>query len=151
MFLRFQTRMGAITQDQEYEMLKRAWRVFEALGEKHSRIIEGQRPTLKFLAVLQELFLPRADLCGVGKHGRRTPHRRGIPGVGRNRTRPEMLNLWGGQTKAAFTSCPKRPCRVVNEAIRRQGDFLSLGRNDLLAALAREGFIEPAKDEEHPA
>ena len=41
---------------------------------------------------------------------------------------------------------PETALRVVNEAIRRQGDFLSLGRNDLLAALAREGFIEPGKD-----
>ena len=40
---------------------------------------------------------------------------------------------------------PETALRVVNEAIRRQGDYLSLGRNDLLAALAREGFIEPGK------
>jgi hypothetical protein len=56
-FLRFLTRMKAIDDDTEGEMLKRAWKVFEALGEKHSRIIERERPTLKFMAVLQELFL----------------------------------------------------------------------------------------------
>jgi hypothetical protein len=34
--------------------------------------------------------------------------------------------------------------RIVKEAVRRQGDFLSLGRNELLAALVREKISEPA-------
>ncbi|TSA06539.1 MAG: DUF927 domain-containing protein, partial [Deltaproteobacteria bacterium] len=145
MFLRFQARMGAITQDQEYEMLKRAWRVFEALGEKHSRIIEGERPTLKFLAVLQELFLQgriyveSASIAGIPPQGGES--------LGWEGTEPARnAEFVGWADENSLYLMPETALRVVNEAIRRQGDFLSLGRNDLLAALAREGFIEPAKD-----
>jgi hypothetical protein len=145
MFLGFQTRMGAITQDQAYEMLKRAWRVFEALGEKHSRIIEGQRPTLKFLAVLKELFYQgrifaeSASIAGI-------PPQAG-ESLGWEGTEPvKNAEFVGWADESSLYLMPETTLRVVNEAIRRQGDFLSLGRNDLLAALAREGFIEPGKD-----
>jgi hypothetical protein len=41
---------------------------------------------------------------------------------------------------------PEATLRVVHEALRRQGDFLALGRNDMFAALVRDGFILPSKD-----
>ncbi len=47
--LRFFKRLGAISEDQEYEFEKKAWVVWERLGQQHSRVIEGERPTAKFL------------------------------------------------------------------------------------------------------
>ena len=41
---------------------------------------------------------------------------------------------------------PETVYRAVSEAIRAQGDYLALGKNELLAALAREGVIEPGRD-----
>jgi hypothetical protein len=40
---------------------------------------------------------------------------------------------------------PETAFRAVSEAIRAQGDYLALGKNELLAALVREGFIIPGK------
>jgi hypothetical protein len=145
MFLRFQTRMKTISQGQADEMLKRAWEVFEALGEKHSRIIEGERPTLKFLAVLKELFyqgriyVESANLAGA------PPQRK--DDLGWAGTDPaKNAELVGWADDSTLYLMPETAMRVVNEAIRRQGDFLSLGKNEMLAALAREGFIDPGKD-----
>jgi len=144
-FLRFQARMGAITEDQEYEMLKRAWRVFEALGKKHSSIIEGQRPTLKFLAVLKELFYQGQIYAESDTTAGGPPQAREALGwQGTEPARNAQFVGWADESSVYLM--PETTLRVVNEAIRRQGDFLSLGRNDLLAALAREGFIEPGKD-----
>jgi hypothetical protein len=39
---------------------------------------------------------------------------------------------------------PEMSFRVVHEAIMRQGSFLTLGKNEMLAALARERIIEPS-------
>ncbi|MCK9378377.1 MAG: DUF927 domain-containing protein, partial [Syntrophobacterales bacterium] len=36
-FLNFQVSMGAISQDEDYQMFNKAWNVFEALGKAHSR------------------------------------------------------------------------------------------------------------------
>ena len=138
--LRFQVSVGAITPDDSYEMLKRAWRVFEALGQKHSRIIQGDRPTLKFLAVLHELFLQ-------GKIYAKSPTG-GPPPRGFGWDSTDLANnaeFVGWTDGEMLYLMPETAVRVVHEAIRRQGDFLALGRNDMLAALAREGFIEPDK------
>ena len=144
-FLRFQTRMGAISEGQAYEMLNQAWKVFEALGEKHSRIIEGQRPTLKFMAVLHELFLQGRIYAESASMAGAPPPR----GFGWDDMQPahnaELVGWFDGETKTLYLM-PETALRVVNEAIRRQGDFLALGRNEMLAALAREGFIVPGKD-----
>jgi len=138
--LRFQVSVGAITIDESDEKLKRAWRVFEALGEKHSRIIEGQRPTLKFLAVLRELFL-QGRIYAKSTTGGPPPR-----GFGQDSMdlayNAEFVGWIDGEMLYLM---PETTVRVVQEAIRRQGDFLALGRNDMLAALAREGFIEPDK------
>ena len=145
MFLSFQTHMGAITEDQEYEMLKRAWKVFEALGEKHSRIIEGQRPTIKFLAVLRELFCQGQIYAESDATAGGPPQARAALGwQGPEPARNAEFVGWADEDTLYLM--PETALRVVNEAIRRQGDFLALGRNDMLAALAREGFIEPGKN-----
>ena len=40
---------------------------------------------------------------------------------------------------------PETTIRVVKEAIQRQGGYLALGKNDLLATLSKEGIIERDK------
>ncbi len=143
MFLRFQTSMGAISESQANEMLNRAWKVFEALGEKHSRNIEGERPTLKFMAVLQELFLQGR----IYAESSTTPGYAPPRGFGWDDIQPAYnAELVGWVDGEMLYLMPETALRVVHEAIRRQGDFLALGRNDMLAALAREGFIMPGKD-----
>jgi Domain of unknown function (DUF927)/RepB DNA-primase from phage plasmid len=144
MFLRFQTRMGAINRDRTYEMEKQAWKVFEALGEKHARIIEGERPTLKFISVLRELFrqgriyAEGANVPGAPYHGRE---------LGWDGSEPARnAEFIGWANEDTLYLMPEATLRVVHEALRRQGDFLALGRNDMLSALARDGFIVPGKD-----
>jgi len=148
LFLRFQTIMGTITQGTADKMLDRAWWVFEALGEKHSRIIEGERPTLKFLAILRELFYQKriyvesTTLAGVPPPAKEE--------LGWEGTEPaKNAELVGWADNGALYLMPEMTFKVVNETIHRQGDYFSLGKNDLLAALARDGFIEPSKDGEN--
>jgi len=144
LFLRFQARMGAITEDRADKMLNQAWKVFEALGEKHSHIIEWDKPTLKFLAVLRELFYQGRIYAESATVKGSPPQAR--EALGWEGTEPaKNAELVGWADDSTLYLLPETAMRVVNEAIRRQGDYLSLGRNDLFAALAREGFIEPGK------
>jgi hypothetical protein len=148
MFLRFQVRMGSINGDQSYEMLKRAWKVFEALGEKHGKIIEGERPTQKFLDMLNELFLTsriKAESAGSSHLAK-----------GAKPPKEYLLGWTGSETDNAYLAgyadetmlylLPDAAFKAVNEAIRAQGEFLSLGKNEMLRALAREGLIEPDRN-----
>lgn len=145
MFLRFQRRMGAITGDQAYEMEKKAWKVFKALGEKHSRIIEGERPTLKFLNVLLELFIQGKIFVESSTSPGAPPQNQRL--LGWHGTESEKIaDLVGWADEQTLFLMPEATLRVVHEALRRQGDFLALGRNDMFAALAREGLIVPGKD-----
>lgn len=138
--------MGALDADQAYEMEKRAWQVFRGLGEKHSRIIEGERPTLKFLAVLNELFLTSRiyveskDFQGV------KPPRGNLLGWLGDEPASKNAFLAGYADDEFVYLLPETMMKAVNEAIRLQGDYLSLGKNELLAALAREGLIEAGKE-----
>lgn len=153
MFLRFQTSMGAITPDQSYEMLKQAWRVFEALGEKHSRVIEGDNPVVKFMDTLRELFF-QGKIHVEDVHGGH-PQRWQLLGweiVNPEASEPKYApirnsELVGWVDRSYLYLLPEATVRGVKDAIRRQGDYLSLGKNDLLAALAREKIIEPLKCE----
>jgi len=146
MFLRFQMHMGVISEGQANEMLKRGWKIFEDLGGKHSKIIAGERPTLKFLAVLRELFyqsrvyVESATVAGAPPQAKET--------LGWEGTEPaKNAELVGWADDGVLYLMPEMTVKVVKETIHRQGDFLPLGKNDLLAALAREGYIEPAKGE----
>ncbi|MFZ5451386.1 MAG: DUF927 domain-containing protein [Thermodesulfobacteriota bacterium] len=145
-FLRFQTRMGTITEEQAYQMLNRAWGVFAALGEVHARRIEGERPTIKFIAVLRELFYTgRIFVESISYAGVAPPNPEALGWAG---SEPKAKNAFpvGWADETTLYLLPETALRVVQEAIRAQGDFLGLGKNEMLAALAREGFIEPGKD-----
>jgi hypothetical protein len=143
MFLRFQTRMGAINQDQAYEMLEKAWRVFRFLGEQHSRIIEGERPTLKFLAILRELFVQGRIYAQSATISGAPPPRKDELGWGK--TEPERnADLVGWADEQNLYLLPELSFKAVHETVTRQGGFLTLGKNEMLAALAREGIIVPS-------
>jgi len=150
MCLRFMARMGAIADSpQQYEVEKRAWGVFAALGEAHARRIEGERPSLKFVAVLRELFYTgRIFVESVSHMGVAPP---GGEVLGWEGSEPKAKNAFpvGWADEDTLYLLPETAFRVVQEAIRAQGGFLGLGKNEMLAALAREGFIEPGKDDEN--
>jgi hypothetical protein len=140
---RFQVSMGAITPDESYEMQKRAWKVFEALGEKQSQIIQGDRPTLKFMAVLRELFIQgRIYVESSTTTGAPPPNQRLLGWHGTELDRNAELLGWADESTIYLL--PEATVRTVKEAVRRQGDYLSLGHNELLAALVREKISEPA-------
>jgi hypothetical protein len=145
LFSRFQVHMGAIDADQAYEMEKRAWQVFKALGEKHGRIIEGERPTLKFLAVLNELFqTSRVYAESKDFQGAKPPKDSFLGWTGGEPAKNAYLV--GYADEELIYLLPETAMRAVNEAIRAQGDYLALGKNEMLAALAREELIEVGKE-----
>lgn len=140
--LRFFVRQGAVSQEEADRMLNRAWKVFEALGEKHSRIIEGEKPTLKFLAILTELFLTsRVYAESKNQKGLPPPAKEALGWEGTDPAKNAFLVGYADEDMVYLL--PETALRVVSDAIRAQGDFLSLGRNELWAALAREGIIAP--------
>jgi hypothetical protein len=145
LFLRFQARMEAISQDVADQMLKQAWRVFEALGEKHSWTIKGERPTLKFLAVLRELFYQgRVYVESATVAGASPP---ALEALGWEGTEPaKNAEFVGWADDGTLFLIPEMTFKAVNETIHRQGDYFPLGKNDLLAALATEGFIKPGRE-----
>jgi len=146
--LRFQVVMGAISQDEASQMLNKAWRVFEALGEAHGRRIEGERATIKFLAILTELFLTRrifAESAASSALFQGTkPPRENLLGWTGNQTDNAYLVGYADETMVYLL--PDQAYKAVNEVIRAQGDYLALGKNEMLAALAREELIEVGKD-----
>lgn len=144
--LRFQASMGVITPEQSYEMLNRAWKTFKALGDKHSQILLGDRPTLKFMNVLQELFIQGRIYVESSTASGPPPQNQRL--LGWQGTEPEKnAELVGWGDESTIYLLPETTVRIVKETVRRQGDFLSLGHNELLAALVREKISEPATNE----
>jgi hypothetical protein len=142
MAMRFFVRLGAVAEGQADDMLKRAWKVWEVLGERHGQRIEGERPTLKFLAVLTELFLTSRVYAESKKTKGLPPPAKGALGW-EGADPAKNAYLVGYADEDMVYLIPETVLRAVSEAIRAQGDFLSLGRNELWAALAREGIIAP--------
>ncbi|MEM3453379.1 MAG: DUF927 domain-containing protein [Candidatus Hadarchaeum sp.] len=146
LFLKFQTHMGAITEGIARKMFDRAQNVFEVLGDKHSRIIEGDRPVLKFLSVLRELFYQGMIYVQSSTRAGEPPQsKKKLGWQGPHPAKNAELVGWA-DTDLIYLM-PEMTMRVVNETIRKQGDYLPLGKNDLLATLAQEGVIEPGKRE----
>jgi len=148
LFSRFQVRMGAISEDQAYEMDKRAWKVFKALGEKHGRQIEGERPTTKFLAVLNELFLTsRIYAESKDFQGTKPPRESLLGWQGNDPARNSYLVGYADETTIYLL--PNKVMGVVSEELSKQREILPLGKNEMLRALAREGLIVPTQNGEN--
>jgi hypothetical protein len=148
MFLRFQQRMGGIDADEHYEMENRAWKVFEALGEKHGQIIQGEKPALKFLNVLNELFLTSRIFAESKDFQSAKPPRDHLLGwTGGDPAKNAYLVGYSDDT--IIYLLPEKAYEAVNSVIRAQGQFLALGPREMLTALAREELIETGKDGKH--
>lgn len=105
-------------------MLNRAWKVFEALGKKHSQTIEGERPTLKFLSILIELFLTsRVYAESKDVIGMPPPAKLALGWEGTVPAKNAFLIGWADEDMLYLL--PETALRAVSEAIRAQGDFLS--------------------------
>jgi hypothetical protein len=101
---------------------------------------------LKFLAVLQELFLAGRIYVQSASMAGAPPQRKDELGwVGTDPARNSELVGWAGDDKLYLM--PEMTFKTVHETVSRQGGFLTLGKNEMLAALARERIIEPGKDE----
>lgn len=145
MFLQFLVSLKTIDQKQADELLNRAWQIFVTLGEKHSRIIEGEKPTLKFLSILTELFLTSRIYAESKSYAGQPPENSEFLGwQGTEPARNAFKVGWADE--AMVYLLPETALRIVSEALRAQNDFLQLGRNDLWAALVRETLIIPGAD-----
>jgi hypothetical protein len=122
----------AIKEDQKYDMEKRAWGVWEALGEKHSKKIEGEKPTVKFLGILTELFLTSRFYCESKELPGMPPPAKNLLGwTGTEPAKNAYSVGWADEDMVYLL--PNQVYKAVNEVIRAQGDFLSLGKSDLWA------------------
>jgi len=139
LFLRFQQHLGVI--NETYDLEQKAWRVFTDLAVKHGRLIEGERPTLKFLHILRELFIQKR-IYVLGTDGQRPPEwsALGWQENGELTTHSELVG-WTGD--GYLYLMPESTFGVVQKAIRDQRGYLGVGKNELLKALAKEGFIQP--------
>ncbi len=98
---------------------------------------------MKWLAVLRELFLT-SRVYAESKTEKGVPPAVNMEALGWEGADPAKNAFLVGYADENFVYLlPETALRVVSDAIRAQGDFLSLGRNDLWAALAREGITAP--------
>jgi hypothetical protein len=144
-FLKYQRRQENLTADEAYDLEKQAFLVFQTLGEKHGRLIEGERPTAKFLAILSELFLTsRVYAEGREFQGTKPPQEALLGWQGSDPARNSFLVGYADADTLFLLA--ETTYRAVAESVRAQGGFLGLGKKEMLAALAREGLIEPGTD-----
>lgn len=142
LFLHYQTEMGVINPDESDEKLEDAWKVLEHLGKEHARQIDSERPSQMFVEVLRELFIQgRIYVEDVEGGPPRLLKAQGWQGVEPTKN-AEFL---GWCDRSYLFILPETTIRVVKEAIQRQGGYLALGKNDLLATLSKEGIIERDK------
>jgi len=142
LFLHYQTEMGVINPDESDEKLEDAWKVLEHLGKEHARQIDSERPSQMFVEVLRELFIQgRIYVEDVEGGPPRSLKDQGWQGVKPTKN-AEFL---GWCDRSYLFLLPETTIRVVKEAIQRQGGYLALGKNDLLATLSKEGIIERDK------
>jgi hypothetical protein len=145
LFAEFMVRMGALDDDEAYELQKEAWKAFMDLGRLHSRRLEDERPTLIFLNILQELFVQkRVYVKDTRGHCPETWHDLGW----KNHDDPGLSEFIGWTGDGYLYLMPETTYRVVHKALKDQGGYLSVGKNTLLKLLAQEGLLEPAKDKE---
>jgi hypothetical protein len=147
LFTNFLADNGTITSDDAYDMQQRAWQVFMALGASHGKRIEGERPTLRFLNVLRELLVQgRVYIRNMA--GQCPENWRELGWQDYDETAPGAEFI-GWADDGVLYLMPDAAFRAVQETIRKQDEYLGLGKNSLLEALAKEGFIEPARNGEN--
>lgn len=130
-----------------YDLEKQGWEIFTKLAQTHGRLIEGEKPTLKFLNVLRELFIQKR-IYVQGTDGN-TPQDWESLGW-QNYSEPAPNGEVIGWADIEFLYLmPEATFKVIQRTIREQDGFLGVGKNELLKALAREGFIEPDKGGEN--
>jgi hypothetical protein len=94
------------------------------------------------LAILTELFLTsRVYAESKTSKGQPPPVKEALGWEGSEPAKNAFLVGYADESMVYLL--PETALRVVSDAIRAQGDFFSLGRNELWAALAREGIIAP--------
>ncbi len=147
LLLDFHVEVGTIQADEALDLEERAWRTFTHLGSVHGRRIEKEKPSLRFLNILRELFVQRRVYVKSAAGG--TPENWEelgwrVPGE----TDPGAEFL-GWSEDGFLYLMPETAYRVVQEALRRQNNYLGVGKNALFRALAEEGLLEPAADGEN--
>jgi hypothetical protein len=139
LFLNFQHHMGVIKDT--YDLEKHAWQVFKDLAATHARLIEGERPTLKFLNILRELFIQKRVYVR-GTDGKCPPEWENLGWQAYDEPAPYGEHIgWIGE--GYLYLMPESTFRTVQKTIREQGGFLGIGKNELLKTLGRDEIIEP--------
>jgi len=139
LFLQFQHHLGVINETYDWE--QKAWRVFTHLAVKHSWLIEGERPTLKFINILRELFIQKR-IHVLGTDGQCPPEWSALGWRQYGELTPQS-ELVGWIGDGFLYLMPESTFGVVQKALRDQQGYLGVGKNELLKALAKEGFIQP--------
>ncbi len=145
LFADFMVQMGALADDEAYELEKEAWAAFVDLGRVHSRRLEEEKPSLNFLNILQELFVQkRVYVKDTRGH---CPEDWDDLGW-KNQDDPGLSEFIGWTGDGYLYLMPETTYRVVHKAMKDQGGYLSIGKNTLLKSLAQEGLLESARNGE---
>ena len=144
LFLKFMAHMGVVSDT--YDLEKGAWQTFTDLAQVHGRLIEGERPTRKFLNILRELFIQKRVYV-LGTDGI-CPQ--GFEDLGwKAYEDPGLGEHIGWVDEGYLYLMPETTLKVIQDVLRRQGDYLGIGKNTLFKSLAKEKIIEPGIDGEN--
>jgi hypothetical protein len=145
LFTDFMVHQGVLDGDSAYDLQKEARKAFLALGQAHSRRLEGEKPSLKFIQALGELFIQKRVYLKDKRGG--CPE--GWDDLGwKSKGDPGLAECIGWADEERLYLMPDSTYRAVYRAIRDQGGYLGLGKNMLFKALAEDGFLEPAENGE---
>lgn len=148
LFTRFLGTMGAISEATGKDMNDRAWEVFRTLGERHSQVIEKEKPALKALSVLRDLlFQGNVYVSRIGGGPSQIVSEMGGADIDPPRDR-EFIG-WEGNGDGFLYLRPDPTFQAIQKAMKQREDFLGLKKNGLLKALAGEGIIQSSPKEEH--
>lgn len=125
--LQFADEVGALSQEHAEEVRAQCWAAFVKLGEEQSRIIEGERPTRRFLEVLGTLLAQgRAIVLPKGQE----PD---------EKSRADFLGWY--DTNSLFL-LPDAAFQAVSRFCRESGEPFSVRRVRLLRDMRRESLSE---------
>lgn len=145
LFTDFMVHLGVLDDDATYDLLNAAWKAFMHLGRAHSRRLEEEKPTLKFLNILNELFVQKRVY--VRDTGGRCPEQWFDLGW-KDHDDPGTSDLIGWTDEDYLYLMPESTYRAVLRVIKEQGGYFSPSKNMLLKSLGQEGLIELSKEGE---